>query len=287
MKALHYALAAVVATAFGAAQASLPGAPLDPNPTYGSTVAVPLDQNGAGNGNVPVQRIEPPAVPPVPNVPLEPELTHDVALRALLVTGDPGCGFVLVAGFDPAPFAWFPGVHNTLDAVAIVQIGFLDMLGRAYVPFDDQLQVPGEDSILFQAIVCSVGATNGLDIRLSNVVKVALRPFDITVPAFLPKEDLWIAPNATGLEAKAMFACICGWPPQVAVDLAVEMPSDAHLLWLDRVENAGAFTRVTVAVGYPPDDKVIPGPTVVRHLLVPLGVWVGKVEVVLEANELD
>ena len=65
------------------------------------------------------------------------------------------------------------------------------------------------------------------------------------------------------------------------------MPSDAHLLWLDRVENAGAFTRVTVAVGYPPDDKVIPGPTVVRHLLVPLGVWVGKLEVVLEANELD
>ena len=130
MKALHYALAAVVATAFGAAQASLPGAPLDPNPTHGSTVAVPLDQNGGGNGNVPVQRIEPPAVPPVPNVPLEPELTHDVALRALLVTGDPGCGFVLVAGFDPAPFAWFPGVHNTLDAVAIVQIGFLDMLGR-------------------------------------------------------------------------------------------------------------------------------------------------------------
>lgn len=287
MKALHYALAAVVATAFGAAQASLRTAPLDPNPTHGSTVAVPLDQNGAGNGNVPVQRIEPPAVPPVPHVPLEPELTHDVALRALLVTGDPGCGFVLVAGFDPAPFAWFPGAHNNLDAVAIVQIGFLDVFGRAYVPFDDQLQVPGEESILFQAIACSASATNGLDIRLSNVVKVALRPFDIPVPAFLPKEDLWIAPNATGLDAKAIFACICGWPTQVAVDIAVEMPSDAHLLWLDRVENAGAFTRVTVAVGYPSDWKVIPGPTAVRHLLVPLGVWVGKVEVVLEANELD
>jgi hypothetical protein len=287
MKALHYALAAVVATAFGAAQASLPGAPLDPNPTHGSTVAAPLLQNGAGNGSVPVQRVEPPVVPQVPVAPVAPELEHDAALRALLVTGNPGCGFVLVAGFDPAPFAWFPGVHNTLDAVAIVQVGFLDMLGHAYVPFDDQLQIPDEEVILFQAILCSAGATNGLDIRLSNVAKVALRPFDITVPDFLPKEDLWIDPNATGLDAKAVFACLCGWPPQVAVDLTVQMPSDAHLLWLDRVENAGAFTRVTVAVGYPPDAKGILGPTMARHLLVPLGVWVGKVEVVLEAHELN
>jgi hypothetical protein len=217
---------------------------------------------------------------PEPPVLVEPMLIHECDLRAIEIWGDPGRMFVLLAGVDRCDQEPLPGIHIYLDAIAVVCSGELDKYGRCWVPINDQLAVPGVHELLYQAVLCPPDSADLAD-QATELLVVPMRPFETEVPDVLPPEDLWLAQEFADVPINIDFCTVPGWPPQIGAKVVVDVPTSGYVLHEPVVLHAGCFTRVETTLERPSDAELLEERAEQFSVVVPLGVWVGKVEVLV------
>lgn len=214
-------------------------------------------------------------------------LQHQRDLRALELTGEAGRPYVVFAGIERTHFPLPGGVVIGVTPMAVLSIGHLDLFGRAYVPID-VFGVGGAGDVVYaQALLWS--RSSGITILPDQATEVA----DIelegpqTGPAFPPFEDherLRVLEDTGYGDVSAAIAIEDGVPSQHVLMLSAKVPTTGHQLRVDAVRHHGAFTRVFATLERPGPDRVVEEGVVALHASAPLGVWSGKIEVVVDVR---
>jgi hypothetical protein len=267
MDALHLAFASVGALALGIA---LPAQGRDATTTWVSTPAVEVEIEGEEYAVVGER----------------PTLVYERDLRVLVLRGEPAQPYLVAFGMQRMEWKPFPGVLLDIDVLAVLCSGLLDVFGCAYVPVDDQLEIPDQFELMFQAMLWEHDG-DPFPVLVSNPVFVPLRPYDTDPPDPMPAEALWVRIETPEMPTAAELVCLCGQPPQVAALFTITVPTSGHVLRVDGVRHAGRFTRVLTTLERPSDAELVMERLEQFEVLVPLGYWVGKVEILVRDHQRD
>jgi hypothetical protein len=298
MKALNLVAVGAAVAAFSVAvpaQVSEPTAPVDPNPAHSFApvhpVASPLHQRTPTASLDPSPAVSRVGVRPLMSGPVAPArpstteatLTHSVELRMVDICGDPSSRYALLFGIERCCPEPIPGLELGFVPICVIGTGVLDVFGHAYYAVDDQLT--GIPSLLFQALVWTPASASLLPEQITEVTEVELRPFDTIPPDGTPPGPTSIAIQAPGVSGVVGMVCICGSPPQVGAHVELVVPSSGYVLHLDDVLHASRFTRVLMTLERPSDDEIVTERLEPMETIVPLGFWVGHVEVVIRDRQ--
>lgn len=209
-----------------------------------------------------------------------PSLKVGAYARALLLESAPaGQPFAVWASIVEHPDGTGP---LDVQPLLLCATGHTDLFGRAQIPIDlDDARFAGI-VVGFRAAVLAPAGDPGPWIRFTDVATAAFRAPQVTPPSFEPGQRIRIDHGISPLQPEAQLLYIDGWPPTVALDVQVEVPTGGHELLLDDVAWNEDFARVHVLLRKPRPGQVVTEGFVQLRLLVTLGSRVDRVQLVVD-----
>lgn len=259
--------------------------PAQVTPSYLSHRTSPLDLTPVATGE-PIRLVEPNVTSQrEPNASVEAILLVSEPLRAIVLEGDPGRPFAIFLGPELAPSEPIPGVPLQIEVNVLFRIGTLDPTGHAYVPVDPQARYLGLDRLYFQAVLWPVGAPGKMPDQITEPCELVFQPFQTEVPDGMQSDSPWVVCLSPGVRTAAELVEYDAIAPQVGILLTVTVPTGGYVLRADAVLHAGEFTRVVTTLERPAEGEIVVEMLHDLEVLVPVGIWVGMVEVVV--NDLQ
>ena len=211
----------------------------------------------------------------------DPVLTYSPHLRGLELVAEPGRVYVVIAGLQQTAVPLGTIVVRVVPD-AFLQIGRVGTLGHAYVPVNATGGGTVGDVVYAQALLWPADpGSSVLPDQATGVASIELIGPQTEPPADPPAERMTLVNRTSLRDLTADLAVADGLPPMYLAVLSVQVPTGGHVLRVDSVRHAGAFTRVFATVERPHPSEVVTEALERLDAIAELGIWVGDVEVVV------